>query len=339
MDNIDPTTKKIQKINLKTYKVFAEFCKKNKLKHFAISGTAIGAELWQGFIPWDDDMDIAMPIQDFEKLRKDLYKKLPSPYRFIELPELGGKIFNENTTLIEAPYTATPSHYYGVFIDIVPLVGIPDNQDERSSFILEIKRYIAEASATDRAPELKNFTGQNIKHINSWRQNLISKYPFGTTEYCTDLSCSKCPLYITRGFLKPSQSKFEDTTIPTSSHQSEDLFSAYGQLVKHVPAAERQLTHHNFYALCDLDKSYKEYAKKFDSQIPAWYKELSRKCQTFGISSAREAALYKNLCDELEKQIQNIQSNVKELRNSHSFRLGNFLLKPLSKIKTFIHLK
>ena len=90
MDKKDPTTQRIQKINLDTYKVFSKLCKKNNLKYFAVSGTSIGVHFWQGFIPWDDDMDIGMPIEDFEIFRKTIYKQLPKDYGFIELPELGG---------------------------------------------------------------------------------------------------------------------------------------------------------------------------------------------------------------------------------------------------------
>ena len=138
MDKTSVLTQKIQKINLETYKAFAKLCEKHQLRYFAISGTALGVHFWDGFIPWDDDMDIAMPIEDFEKFRKTFYKELPKPYGFIELPELGGKIYNSNTTLIEAPYAFLPSQYYGVFIDIVPLIGLPDDPKERKDFALRV---------------------------------------------------------------------------------------------------------------------------------------------------------------------------------------------------------
>ncbi|MBR3248588.1 LicD family protein [Candidatus Saccharibacteria bacterium] len=337
MDDIDPIVKKIQKINLATYSVFKTLCEENHLHFFAISGTALGVELWNGFIPWDDDMDIAMPIQDFEKFRKTIAKKLPEPYAFIELPELGGKFFNKNTTLIEAPYAFSPDHYYGVFLDIVPLIGLPDEANERAGFSSEIKRYIVEASANSRAPELSPFTGQTTQKIKKWRQEIITKYPFGTTQYCTDLSCIKCPAYLTRGFMDPKEAKFENTTIPISSAQSQDLATAYGKIVKHVPRAERQLVHHNFYALCDLDKPCKEYSDSFSKQkTDKWLKDLSYKNHLFGISSAREAGLYKNYCLELETKIKQYQNDVAALRGSSSYKLGNRILKPFSKAKDLV---
>ncbi len=337
MKDIDLTTKKIQQLNLQTYLVFAKLCQENNLHFFAISGTAIGVHFWQGFIPWDDDMDIAMPIEDFEKFRTILHEKLPEPYAFLEMPWLGGKLHNKNTTLIEAPYTTSPDHYFGIFIDIVPLIGLPDDPTERQTFSAEIKRFIAEARAIDRAPKLEVFTGQTPTKIEAWRQKLITAHPFGTTKYCTDLSCIKVPAYLTSGFIHPKEAKFENTTIPISSHQEKDLKTAYGTLIKDVPASDRGLNHHNFYNFCDLKTPYQYYTKSFKhDKIPAWFKEITTKEQLWGVSSAREADLYKNYCQELEAQLRMCRAEISILRNSKSYKLGNTIMKPLAKVKKII---
>ena len=49
---------------------FHELCEKEKLTYFAIGGTALGAVRHNGFIPWDDDLDVGMPRKDYERLKE-----------------------------------------------------------------------------------------------------------------------------------------------------------------------------------------------------------------------------------------------------------------------------
>ena len=54
-------------------------CRKNNIRYFLIAGSAVGAVNYQGYVPWDDDIDVAVPIEDWprfiEALKKDLDKK------------------------------------------------------------------------------------------------------------------------------------------------------------------------------------------------------------------------------------------------------------------------
>ena len=72
--------KKLQDTELSMLKDFMELCDSHGLLYFGIGGTGIGALRHQGFIPWDDDIDIAMPRRDFEKFLRLAKKKWQGKY-------------------------------------------------------------------------------------------------------------------------------------------------------------------------------------------------------------------------------------------------------------------
>ncbi len=72
MDNTNKALKTFQLGNTKLFQVLIDLCKKNKLTYFLQSGTLLGAVRHEGFVPWDDDTDIAMFRDDIYKLRKIL---------------------------------------------------------------------------------------------------------------------------------------------------------------------------------------------------------------------------------------------------------------------------
>ena len=58
----------IKQRELRMLNIFADFCEKNQLRYYLCGGTVLGAVRHQGFIPWDDDIDVMMPRPDFERL-------------------------------------------------------------------------------------------------------------------------------------------------------------------------------------------------------------------------------------------------------------------------------
>lgn len=71
---------KLQKIELEILKKIDEVCKKHNIKYWIDSGTLLGAVRHKGFIPWDDDIDIAMLREDYEKFLKVAQKDFGNEY-------------------------------------------------------------------------------------------------------------------------------------------------------------------------------------------------------------------------------------------------------------------
>ena len=68
--------KRIQKIELDALKEFNKICKENNLMFFLRGGSVMGAVKYQGFIPWDDDVDIAVPREDYDQLPQIFENKI-----------------------------------------------------------------------------------------------------------------------------------------------------------------------------------------------------------------------------------------------------------------------
>ncbi len=82
--------KKIHEVHLQIMKDFTEVCEKYRLPYFAIYGTAIGAVRHGGFIPWDDDVDMAMLREDYEIFFKVFPKELKKKYNLLT-PEIDNR--------------------------------------------------------------------------------------------------------------------------------------------------------------------------------------------------------------------------------------------------------
>ena len=112
-------------------KEFQRICEEHSLNYFAICGTLLGAVRHHGFIPWDDDLDVAMPRADYEKL-KNLRSEFKYPYCLVwpsVEPENGYsfmKLRNSETTGMSKRFQHLRINH-GLFIDIFPL----DEVDEK----------------------------------------------------------------------------------------------------------------------------------------------------------------------------------------------------------------
>ena len=123
-------TKTLQDIELDILKQFINICNKENLQYYVVGGTLLGAVRHKGFIPWDDDIDVSMPRQDYEKFLTVAKKYLSEPYflqtRITDKNTLFNyaKIRNSNTTFIEQSIKKLDMNH-GVFIDIFPLDYYP----------------------------------------------------------------------------------------------------------------------------------------------------------------------------------------------------------------------
>ena len=110
-----------------------EFCRKHNIKYMLAFGTLLGAVRHKGFIPWDDDVDICMPVDDMLRFRKD-FKSEKLKYHDVEADKDYRFPFSNichNDTYRKDGYFI----YYGICIDVYPLIEVPSSQVEASELI------------------------------------------------------------------------------------------------------------------------------------------------------------------------------------------------------------
>ena len=129
----------LQNVEFDLLNKFIEVCKKLNLNYYLVCGSALGAVKYGGFIPWDDDMDVALCRKDYEIFCQCAQNLLPEGI-FLQTyktdskyPNIFAKLRNCNTTYIEQSSRKIPMNH-GVYIDVFPLDYYPDDENGRKQF-------------------------------------------------------------------------------------------------------------------------------------------------------------------------------------------------------------
>lgn len=179
--------KKVWAVELDLYNEFATLCDKLGLKWFVHAGTMLGAIRHRGFIPWDDDIDIVMPRDDYERLCKLGPSSFSYPYFFQneDTDPLFARSFSrlrnsETTAIFELERPFQFPYNQGIFIDIFPMDHIPADSQERSDYYREL------AFLNNHCRQWRNMIhfyrpkiGRGlIKRVNYYLKHLYFKYVF-----------------------------------------------------------------------------------------------------------------------------------------------------------------
>lgn len=134
--------RKVQLTQLEMLKELHRVCTENHIRYFLYCGTFLGAVRHKGFIPWDDDLDVGMLREDYERFRRIAPEKLSSGYCFQDwhtdpaYPHSFGKLRKQGTVYKEAKTASLKED--GFYVDIFPLDNAYADEQQQNAFVRKL---------------------------------------------------------------------------------------------------------------------------------------------------------------------------------------------------------
>lgn len=270
MDNI---TIELQEYLKKMFKEISNIFKENNINYFAVGGTLLGAIRHKGFIPWDDDIDIALLEEDYDNLILHADEILPNYYKLIyeedsstKYPYFHAKIYDTRTTLVTNSKRVVRG---GIFIDVFQLFNAGNNLNEAEKNAVKVRGLVNKYSFIEgayrktflrkilslffRIPLKILYPKKKIKNKiekiiveNKHKPKYVAAF-FG--------SWVEKDVYEKEWFNETENIEFEDFIIKVPIKYTDVLSRTYGDYMK-LPDEKNRNTHHDFKEI-SFDKSYK----------------------------------------------------------------------------------
>lgn len=262
----------LKEIELNLLKELIRICKKYGLKYYLVGGSCLGAVRHGGFIPWDDDIDVGIPREDYTKFLQVAQGELPETV-FLQTGETDNnypmnfaKLRVSSTAFVETSLKRIDINH-GVYIDIFPLDGYVDSKYSKLMNRIYTRRinceYFLPNSYVGILHKVKNVLIKilypNYRKVRNKRELLISKVPFGESStvinYCGAWGEKEImpKEYFGDGCVK----FFEGLEVMIPEQYDLYLSNLYGDYMK-LPPVEKRVPHH-YCEVIDLHRSYKEY--------------------------------------------------------------------------------
>ena len=133
----------LHQVDMDIVKAVVRICEENHLKYYMLGGTMLGAVRHGGFIPWDDDIDLGMPREDYEKFLQIAPELLPQNMRVVNYRNDPAYQYyitrvQDTDTKVEEERIGNDSRYTCASIDIFPVDGTPNNPLLRKIYFFRV---------------------------------------------------------------------------------------------------------------------------------------------------------------------------------------------------------
>ncbi len=262
---------RLQKCQAEILREFAEICDKLNIKYYILGGTLLGAVRHKGYIPWDDDVDVFIPREQYEIFLREAQALMADKY-FLqthmtdrEYPNNYAKMRDSSTTFVER----TSRHLkinHGIYIDIFPLDYYPDGFKAK---IFEIKKKLLtmrinlafdfeKRSLISRlGAVVAVFLYPSLNKAVEKREKLYSSVKSGSRVVNNSGAWLEKEIVPAEWCDEGTELTFEGMTLRGPAHYDEWLSYVYGDYMT-LPPEEKRISHHAI-EIFDTEKSYTEY--------------------------------------------------------------------------------
>ena len=263
----DGNTYDLRQLQLEQLSVLDELkrvCEENHLTFYLAYGTCLGAVRHKGFIPWDDDIDVLMPVEDYDKLML-LSDKFGEGY-FLQNSDTDpgfnlaiARIRKRGTACIEEQELQMDCHH-GIFVDIYPQYQYPDNKLQRLEIITASVLYrilLMNRAPANHGAAVKAVGNAVLKMLSlGGRDKKLAQYynilrrfhhtAFVADLYGMDLTLTRVIKYPSKWFAEPSWREFENRIMPLPTNAEGFLSERYGEDYMELPPEEKRASYHRY---------------------------------------------------------------------------------------------
>ncbi len=259
MDNT--TLSKIHDNMLEIYLEIKRLCNKHGLVHFVVGGTLLGAVVHHGFIPWDDDLDIAMPRKDYDRFIHICQHELnPKYYLHHQSTDPNywlcfAKVRKNNTIFLDKIRKNVKAHA-GIYVDVFPF----DYSRKAGSFHQSVKwrtmtylnnyiyKKVTKEPLQGRSSGIVAFLFSffTICQLSNFRDRIMKSFKSNNAHYYVDLAGGRKldnSFFEVNRMLPLQEMPFGSITVTAPQDPNYYLLKLYGSKYTVIPPEDERVTH------------------------------------------------------------------------------------------------
>ena len=274
----DKILRQLQLAMLETLKVFDAFCRKHDIKYSLDAGSLLGAVRHQGFIPWDDDLDVCMSRAEYNRFLTLWVQEQPAGYILQNKENTPAywqsfsKIRKDHTTFLQEEREAG-NYHTGIFLDVFPLDRIPAGKWQKRIYQWRCMNYqlltrefvppkagrIVRLGSAVMLACTPKFCREKI------RQNILRKITRFNDQHNLEIAAIETMVSLRKPFASDMLDAyvdlpFEDGKFMCFAGWDDHLRRKFGDYMQLPPEEERAWRHHPI--VIDFERNYEELIQK-----------------------------------------------------------------------------